>query len=242
MSFYTSISDYYRMMFPLNPKQIQFVKDRISNPQEMSLLDIGCGTGDLSLELATSFEKVVGIDLDSAMLNAARKEAKKIKNIKFHQLNMMDIKSRFGPDAFDAILCFGNTLVHLENTSAILDFFMQINSILKEGGKFLLQIINYDRILDHNIDSLPTLDNNHINFVRNYHYWKDRHLIEFETILTIKSTNQVILNNIPLFPIRQSEIEKLLFQAGFKTIQFFGDFMGDPLLPESIPMIIETSA
>ena len=155
---------------------------------------------------------------------------------------MMEIKSQFGPDAFDAIICFGNTLVHLENISEILDFFMQTKTILKEGGKFLLQIINFDRILDQNIDSLPTLENDHIKFVRNYHYLKDRHLIEFKTILTIKSTNQVFLNNIPLFPIRQSEIENVLLEAGFKTIQFFGNFNSDPLLPESIPMVIETSA
>ena len=79
MSFYTSISDHYRMIFPLNPKQIQFVKNCISTPQELSLLDIGSGTGDLSLELSKSFKQVVGIDLDKEMLMWPGKKRKRLR-------------------------------------------------------------------------------------------------------------------------------------------------------------------
>ena len=121
-----------------------------------------------------------------------------------------------------------------------------------------MQMINYDRILDSGINSLPTLETDDIRFVRKYHYrienqQDDRKVvdpfqrvdplnIEFETILTMKSTGQVIQNQIPLFPIRKAALENTLLQAGFTNLHFFGSFKGDPMEEESIPLILETTA
>ncbi len=214
----------------------------LSGAPHSSILDVGCGTGELSMELANSFNHVIGIDLDEAMLAKARADASKRDNIEFLHMNMLDIHSRFSPRVFDAILCFGNTLVHLENIDTISDFFKQSRSLLRKEGKLMLQIINYDRILDLGIKFLPTIETRDIMFVRNYKYLKDSHLIEFETILTVKSTNQMIKNHIHLYPLRKCELESLLDQTGFRTLDFYGNFDRDPLKTESIPMLIEASS
>ena len=39
------------------------------------LLDVGCGPGSVSLLLAPLFERVVGVDADEGMIEAARREA-----------------------------------------------------------------------------------------------------------------------------------------------------------------------
>ncbi len=67
------------------------------------------------------------------------------------------------------------------------------------------------------------------------------HLIDFETILTIKEKNQIIMNRVPLFPVRKSEIEAALLDAGFSNLNFFGNLKGEPLGSDSIPMVIEAS-
>lgn len=115
ISFYTSISEHYRKIFPLNLAQPKFVIDQIPNASTLSFLDIGCGTGDLCLAISNSFRLVTGIDLDKEMLEIAQNAKGETENVVFHQLNMMEMGSRFGPRNFDAILCFGNTLVHLAN-------------------------------------------------------------------------------------------------------------------------------
>ena len=252
MSFYTSISEHYREIFPLNPAQPKFVIDHIPNASNLSLLDIGCGTGDLCLALSNSFRVVTGIDLDEEMLEIAQSAKGKAENVDFHHLNMVEIGSFFAPKTYDAILCFGNTLVHLANLEEITRFLGLAKSLLRPGGKLLMQIINYDRILNLNIKSLPTLDADDIRFVRNYHYRNenqqddrdsvDPHQIEFETILTVKSTGQVIRNQIPLFPIRKIALENRLLQAGFTNLHFFGNFKGDPFAEDSIPMVLEVTA
>ncbi|MCK5136610.1 MAG: class I SAM-dependent methyltransferase [Bacteroidales bacterium] len=239
MTFYQTISDYYRKIFPLNPAQVKFVKNTLAETCQLSLLDIGCGTGDLSLELSKSFKKVVGIDLDEAMLDQARSKSAEDGNVEFINLNMMDIGQHFGNDAFNSIVCFGNTLVHLNTPDSISGFINQCKRVLTQDGKLLLQIINYDRILDLKISSLPTLENNDIRFVRNYQYLEGMHLIDFETILTVKSTNQVIKSNIRLYPLRKAEIESLIKEAGFRSFQVYSNFNWAPLAAESIPLVIE---
>ena len=46
--FYTSISKYYSEIFPFNPMQLKFVKNKLGELQGKHILDIGCATGELA--------------------------------------------------------------------------------------------------------------------------------------------------------------------------------------------------
>lgn len=50
MEFYTSIADFYREIFPLNPAQVKFILSAFRDPENCDLLDVGCGSGDLILQ------------------------------------------------------------------------------------------------------------------------------------------------------------------------------------------------
>ena len=119
MGFYRSIAEVYNKIFPLNPGQVAFTNRSYSQTGDLSLLDIGCGTGSLSLALSTTFKKVVGIDLDEAMLDKARQVANEKTNLEFFPLDMLEIDSHFYSETFDSIVCYGNTLVHLSSLEQI---------------------------------------------------------------------------------------------------------------------------
>lgn len=239
MRFYQRISGVYERIFPLNPGQVHFVNRMFPRAGDQTLLDVGCGTGLLCQALSPSFKKVVGIDLDEAMLARARAVADFPLNLNYLGMDMMEMDRHFKSESFDGLLCFGNTLVHLPSLHAISEFCKKSYNLLASKGKLLIQIINYDRILDQQVPSLPTLENDEIRFIRTYHYLEEEHRIAFETILTIKQTKQIIPNKVSLYPLRQSEMEACLKSAGFKDIRFFGNFKGDPLTADSIPMVIE---
>jgi 2-polyprenyl-3-methyl-5-hydroxy-6-metoxy-1,4-benzoquinol methylase len=241
MSFYQSISEVYSQIFPLNKQQVKFVNEAIAEFTDSDLLDVGCGTGELAIGLASSVDTIVGIDLDQAMLKKARIDAKGKAHVKFICMNMMDIGKEFGPESFDAVTCFGNTLVHLDTMDQISDFIQLCSDVLKTHGKLLIQIINYDRILDDEIRELPTIENDQIHFIRNYSYLKSVHRIDFETILTIKADQQEIKNSIRLIPIRLREILNLLESAGFYNVESFSNFGRNPYVPTSTPLVIEAS-
>jgi len=238
MVFYRSISEYYDLIFPYNPLQLDFVKDRVPDLQKKRILDVGCGTGNLCINLAPFCKDAIGVDPDKNMLKIARSKVEEgVDNLNFYPHGMTDIKSNYSH--VDAILCLGNTLVHLGSNDEILEFLVQAKKVLKPGGKLLVQIINYDRIFKDSITSLPTIENDSVKFVRNYEYNVDNHKIEFETILRIKDIDDLVRNLIELHPVRKEELEELLVKAGFGSVQFFGNFRRDALTPRSIPLVFE---
>ena len=236
MEFYSSISAYYDEIFPLKIRQLEFVLSSIENVESNILLDIGCGTGSLSIELAKSLGQVTGIDLDEAMLEIARSKTK--EPVSFQTMDMLSIENEFGSSAFDTVLCFGNTLVHLPGSEAIQGSIHQAHQVLKPSGKLMLQIINYDRILDQNIKGLPTIENEKVRFNRNYNYDADASKIDFETILFDKVRNRRLVNHVDLYPIRKKELTAMLEDVGFTNLNFFGSFKkSDPTLNDQ-PLII----
>jgi len=242
MAFYKSISDHYDNIFPLNPMPVEFVRKSFLNISGLEVLDVGCGTGSMCMALAPHFKKVTGIEPDDAMLKlAVEKAGPDHGNLSFHPFGMLDLEKQFHPHSFDAILCFGNTLVHLGSAEEILDFLAQAKKVLKPGGKLLMQIINYDRIFRENIKALPTIENESIKFVRNYHDPSNEKLLDFETILTVKSSGEEIRNVIQLFAVQKDALETMLFDAGFSKLHFYGNFKRDPFQADSIPLIIEAT-
>jgi 2-polyprenyl-3-methyl-5-hydroxy-6-metoxy-1,4-benzoquinol methylase len=240
MSFYKSISTYYHHIFPLNLAQVAFVRQSFNETQQLELLDIGCGIGELSFELSRHFKKVDAIDLDKSMIQRADQDfGTKAGNLNFNVLNMLEIERTFGPNSMDAIVCFGNTLVHLDGPEQLLNFFKQSRAVLKNHGKLLLQIINYDRIIDQDIKTLPTIENDEIKFVRNYRLHPDQKILDFETILTIKKTGKTLENTIQLYPVRKHEIIELVKKSGFNEIALYGNFKREPFSDNSIPMVME---
>lgn len=244
MPFYESITDYYDYIFPLNARQIDFIKGSVSGPfRGKRILDAGCGTGILALALAGLGFDLTAIDADEAMIEKAKEKAKEKAGasppVTFRQADMRRLIDAFPASSFDLVLCFGNTLVHLTDLRDVAEFFSQARQILTGEGRLLLQIVNYDYVLDRGIRELPTIDNEFVRFERLYDYDASRNLLAFNTVLTVKETGRVIRNSIPLYPLRRRELEGLLQEAGFTAITCYGDFDRTQLKDDGLPLIVE---
>lgn len=235
-SFYSSIADHYDFIFPFNAQQVNFIKQHVSNTAVKKVLEVGCGTGNLTFGLASEFSEVIGIDLDEEMLNRAITK-NSFEHVSFKAMDMLTIGNEFKEGSLDSIACFGNTLVHLNSLQQINSFFAMAKKVLTNDGSLMLQIINYDRILDQNIRSLPTIENEDIRFIRNYSYNKEDYEISFDTELLIKHSGKVIMNSQTLLPIRKKEIWDLL-KKYFKEISFYSNFKADKYSRDAVPLII----
>ncbi|MBP8792525.1 MAG: class I SAM-dependent methyltransferase [Lutibacter sp.] len=237
MSFYQQIAPYYHHIFKINVLQIDFIKSKIPE-KEAKLLDVGCGIGTLSFELINYYSNILGIDMDAEMINAALNKNKS-KSVQFQQLSMLDLKGFIDKNSLDGIICFGNTVVHLNSLNEIADFLQQAKTALKVGGKLLLQIVNYDKIIAKNIQQLPLIDNDEIIFERTYNYKASENKIDFNTRLKVKSTQQIIENSIKLLPLLKKDLANLVHDAGFNHFNFYGNFNQEPHSLESPALIIE---
>ncbi|MGL1891463.1 MAG: class I SAM-dependent methyltransferase [Spirochaetaceae bacterium] len=234
--FYKSISDVYDFIFPQNKKQLIFI-DGIKNiSKDEVILDVGCATGNLSELLGERADNVTGIDLDSSLLSKANDKHNN-SHVKYKLIDMLKIDNHFLKCSFDRVVCFGNTLVHLNNRNDVKVYLQKVFKLLKSDGLLIVQIINYNRVIKGNITSLPTIDNKKISFIRNYEYHNNGDYVDFNTKLTIKTNNQVIENSIPLLALTDFELREYLKLVGFKNITFYGDLNGGKLSQDSIPLL-----
>ncbi|MBI9012834.1 MAG: class I SAM-dependent methyltransferase [Clostridiales bacterium] len=227
---YKSIAKVYDYIFPQNINQLNFIDSIKPISKHETILEIGCATGNLTELLYTKSAHVIGLDLDDTLLEEASKKYPDMTFINENMLNISNLERNF-----DRIVCFGNTLVHLPDRDAVNLFFNRVYEQLNDSGLFIVQIINYDRIITHNINHLPTIENDHIKFTRDYDL-KDGY-VSFDTELLIKETSQVIKSKLPLLTLKQNEIQTYLENAGFKDIQFYGNLKGDKIQSTDIPLL-----
>ena len=102
------------------------------NPNSV-VLDYGCATGSIALEIASVAKEVHGIDISPNMIEVAKSKAdeRNIKNIGFARAEIFD--ESLGKESFDVILSL--SILHLvEDSAQVID---RINQLLKPGGVFI---------------------------------------------------------------------------------------------------------
>ena len=97
------------------------------------VLDYGCATGSIAIEIADTAKETHGIDISSKMIDIARGKVEelKINNIDFKKATIFDESLK--RESFDLILAF--SILHLaENSTQVIG---RINQLLKPGGFFI---------------------------------------------------------------------------------------------------------
>ena len=113
-------------------------------PYDAKILEAGCGTGQLSNFLATTWGRaIIGADLCLNSLKLAQefKEKNSIDNVQFVQMNLF--KPAFEPESFDAVISNG-VLHHTSNPRLA---FETISKLVKRGGYIIIGLYNsYGRL------------------------------------------------------------------------------------------------
>ena len=237
MAFYGDLSKYYEAIFPLNEDRLKLV-ERYLEPNSR-ILDIGCSTGELAISLAKLGYTVCGIDLSEAMIARARENARQeMVNVDFQVADMCKI-TNLNLGNFSCILCLGNTLVHLTSMSQLRICLEQVYASLAKGGVFIFQIVNYDRVLYHDIRELPVITNKEqgVTFYRSYDYDAKNNLIHFNTRL-LAGGEEEVHHSVELYPLTQNEIRLMLGACGFREPHFYGNFTEAPFEPDSSPALV----
>lgn len=234
MKFYTEIANYYDEIFNNDIKKTSFLKKLAGVPPK-NILDIACGTGQNAIKLSDLGHIVTAIDLNRCMIDILKSKNLKVNSYVMNMLHIDNLNS-----TFDMIYCIGNSLVHLESEEDISIFFKKVYNSLSSNGIFSAQILNYDRVLNNNIKSLPSIINKErgIVFERYYKYDKFRDKIEFEAIL--KTQVNEMSSKVYLLPLKFDTLKNLLEKNSFKNISFYGSFEEDPFnIEESFNLIFK---
>lgn len=103
------------------------------------ILDLGCGTGELSVRLARLGYEVTGIDLSDEMLSAAIQKAQSQKvSIDFYHQDMRDLSGH--ENRFDAVVISCDSLNYVTDENDVLKTFQGIARSLTASGLLLFDV------------------------------------------------------------------------------------------------------
>lgn len=237
MKFLEMIIKHYDDIFPFNKETYSFLREGLLD--EDKVLDVACATGTYAIALQKDGMNLCGLDIDDNMIRRAEEKAEEaFVNPDFVVSSMLNLDLVSDGD-LRRIYSISNALVQLKSLEEIQTFLSLSFELLKDGGDLIIRIFNYDRILDHKIDKLPSLEVplKGITYDRNYNFDEDSELIEFTSILNVK--DQTKESSIYLFPVRIDLLLEELFHVGFREIEVYGSFKKEPYTEESISLIIK---
>lgn len=109
--------------------EADLIESLLSETGGSTVLDAGCGTGRVAIELAARGFAVVGLDADPAMLAAARSKA---PDLRWIEADLVDTGAHLG-EAFDLVALPGNVMIFLDRGTEP-DVVGQLAARLRPGG------------------------------------------------------------------------------------------------------------
>jgi len=214
-------------------REAPFLARVLQGLPERSVADLGCGTGEHGRHLASLGFRVAGLDLSESMIADATEEPLPA-NLSFHLGDLREADRILG-GGFGAAMVLGNTVAFLENEEELRRAFGAVHLLLLPGGRFLFQILNYERLYAKKVRHLPLNFNDTprgtVIFLRLFDLREGGRVLFFPTTLQFRPDGDPALEIVRLRRIEhrawtRKEIIPLLEEAGFEEVEVLGNMEG----------------
>lgn len=216
-----------------------------------AVLEVACGTGRVTLQLAQPGLRLVGVDLSAPMLDIARRKSRALDNVRFIQGDMRTFDLG---GAFELIIIPGHSFQFMLTPDDQLACLINLKRHLTPGGTLVVH-------LDHqSVDWLGSLLTGqggvfkagttrlHPITGRRYrpsHAWTYEPATQTATVTSVwEELNEegAVIDRVqrapmPLHCVFRFEMQHLLARAGFEIHALYGDFFHHALTDQSTDMI-----
>ena len=127
---------YEEILSPIkNSKKNPLLGDikRIKNKKNKSVIDLGCGIGELEEFLSKYFKEVIGIDFSKRMILQSKEKNKSLKNVKFYLRDISNLKEFH--NKFDLAVSINSIIP--SDINKVDKIFREANNVLKNKGKLI---------------------------------------------------------------------------------------------------------
>jgi len=187
------------------------------------VLDLCCGPGRHSLELARRGFQVTGVDRTSKYIEEARQRAEaEGLNV---ELLQEDMRRFCRPEAFDAALNLYTSFGYFENQEENRQVLKNIHSSLKKGGKLVIDMMGKE-VLARIFRERDWYEENGIIFLEERKLSSGWSWIENRWIMIKGEERKEFTLSHRLYS--GAELSLLLSESGFNSVELFGDLSGMP--------------
>lgn len=130
--------------------------------QPRTILDLGCGTGNIAIPLAKQGYTVYGLDLSSEMLAIAYE---KMKQANVHVTWTRQDMREFFVQPVDCVISFCDSTSYLLDESDVKQMYQKVFEHLEQGGWFLFDVHSPSKILDVYADNTFTWVDEDISYI-----------------------------------------------------------------------------
>lgn|SRR5690554_4450201 len=186
-----------------------------------NIIDLACGTGNITIPLAQHKYNIIGIDISQDMLSIAEQKARdKTLNI---QWLCQDIIEFQGFTQQDAIICACDGLNYILKDEDLQNIFSRIYTSLKKGGIFMFDMNSKYKIEEVLAGQTFADAGEEISYIWENYYDKEQEIIDFELSFFVKKKeNYKRFNEFHQQKAYSlDEIIVFLKNAGFKKIEYY---------------------
>jgi len=193
------------------------------------LLDCACGTGnDLYLFKSLGID-VIGSDISESMLDQAKKNFHSVgENIELHQLDFRHLDTHF-KNKFDCVCCLSTSIWHLPNEDEVVKAYSSMKSVLTQNGILIISQGTSDKQWSEKPRFIIARDNKEITRLFVIDYPEKGMIFNVVDIIRDGEVSRVESWSMNYAQVlMQDDHQRLLSEAGFGTIEFFGSYNLDP--------------
>ncbi|MDQ0192022.1 class I SAM-dependent DNA methyltransferase [Paenibacillus wynnii] len=201
----------------------------------VSVAELGCGTGSITIPLAGAGYHMSGIDLSSDMLSVARQKLEEhpqgrrfLREGRVHWIrqNMTEWEL---PETVDSVISFCDCLNYLLDESDIKSTFARTFAGLKPGGTFLFDVHHPNTLIRYEEEQPFILDEKSVSYIWTCELDAPRREIEHHLVIFARESGEVNLYR----RFEETHVQRAydpewltaeLLKAGFSNVKTYADF------------------
>ncbi|MGL5977686.1 MAG: methyltransferase domain-containing protein [Erysipelotrichaceae bacterium] len=141
---YNKLADVYDLLVKDDQATLDWCNYIEAHSQASKILEVACGSGEITLELARRGKHVDASDLSAEMLERAKAKAGS-EQVNF---SCMDLRDLAVTNEYDTVLCLCDSLNYILETEEIQRFFQAAYDALRSNGTLIFDVHSMDRIAE----------------------------------------------------------------------------------------------
>lgn len=199
----------------------------------VDILEMACGTGNLSYYIGRERYKLTCFDMSEEMLSIAYEKLKRFKNVNILRQNMVDFHIN---KKFDGVISVCDSINYILDEDKLLQTFTNVYNHLREDGIFIFDINSHYKLKEVIGNNTFLEDRDNIFYTWQNYFDEEKDICEFYLTFfhTDDGENYVRFDEVHRErAYKVEEIEGLLKKAGFIKIQAYQAFSFNPPDSES---------
>ncbi len=209
-------------------KWVEFVEQTMKeqNIKGNKILDLACGTGNITLPLAKKGYNIIGADLSEDMLAVAQQKlAQEGFHVPFYQQDMTELEL---PEEFDCITIFCDSLNYVLEEEGVQRTFQRVYEHLKAGGLFLFDVHSLYKINEVFVNETFAVNEEAVALIWNCFPGELPNSVEHDLTFFTRDTEDNIYRRFDEFHVQRTypieELKRWLEETGFSILSITGDF------------------